>query len=233
MLGQLRFSFLFFVLAPDPADGTAKPSAKTSGGTSSQNPHVTAWGDYAACDPPPASFCSDYSITDAQVVASLSGFAAASWPPASASPTHANYYGDWWQSNVGTNQAVAATYCSPGNPGANQTAVGTAYGGVSHGAVGAGYSLTARGTSPQAMEDYCSAAAQGRNTPPMIGTTHSGSTYYTQEFTRTPATKSRAVISNMVGWAVDGVVIFSPFTGVGSVAPYDETLDTCGGHPAN
>ena len=36
-----------------------------------------------------------------------------------------------------------------------------------------------------------------------------------------------------MGWAVNGVEIYSPFTGISTVAPYDETLDTCHGHPAN
>ena len=64
-----------------------------------------------------------------------------------------------------------------------------------------------------------------------MGTTFT--TQYTQTMSLSTSTKCRSDISNAVGYGVNGVSIFSPFTGINSVAAYDETLDTCNGHPAN
>ncbi|CAD7948052.1 unnamed protein product [Amoebophrya sp. A25] len=208
-----------------------QPPPKPGGnarGASSQNAHVTMWGDYVNCTAPPTGFCADYTISDAQVLASLSGFTTHNSGVLINSTT--NYYGSWWSSNVGTNQAVAATFCTSG-AGASQTAEAKTYSGITFTTGTSDYTLGAQGISAKDMEDYCSAAGL-HNTPPMIGTTFGGTTY-TQAFSKEPSTKSREIITNMVGWAVDGVVIFSPYTGVGTLAPYDETLDTCGGHPAN
>ncbi|CAD7924218.1 unnamed protein product [Amoebophrya sp. A120] len=217
---------LIAVLTPPAyAQPPPKPGGK-AGGASSQNAHVTMWGDYANCTAPPMGFCADYAITDAQVVASLSGFTTHNSGVLNNST--ANYYGSWWTTNVGTNQPIAATFCTSG-AGASQTAEAKSYTGVTFTTGATDYTLAAQGIAAKDMEDYCSAAGS-HNTPPMIGTTSSS---YTQVFSKQPSTKSREIITNMVGWAVDGVVIFSPYTGVGTLAPYDETLDTCGGHPAN
>ena len=90
------------------------------------------------------------------------------------------------------------------------------------------YRLLARSIPTNDVENYCSAA--GGRTPPFIGTDFD--TDYTHTFSFQPSAMSRETISNSVGWAVDGVIIFSPYTGAGTIAPYDETLDTCNGHPA-
>jgi len=89
-------------------------------------------------------------------------------------------------------------------------------------------SVTTHGMANHDMENYCS--AEGGSLPPFLGSTF-GETTYT--ISLTPSNQAWADISNTVGVAINGIVIFSPYTGVGSVAPEDETLDTCSGHPAN
>lgn len=209
-----------------PSGSGTKGSGTT--GSSSQNPHVTDWGDYAICEAPPTGFCADYTITEAKVLDSLSGFT--TYNGRTLAQTSFNYFGDWWQTNVGTNAEVAENFCDDGEPGAGGgTSTVETYSGVTFEATDSEYTLSSEGIPTGDLENYCSVV--GSKTPPLLGTTF-GETY-SQSFTFSPSTKSRESISNSVGWAVDGVVIYSPYTGISTVAPYDESLDTCIGHPAD
>jgi len=58
-------------------------------------------------------------------------------------------------------------------------------------------------------------------------------TEYTQDFTLEPSNTYISDIVNSVGYAVNGVNIYNPFTGIDTIAAEDETLDTCVGHPAD
>eukprot|EP00930_Biecheleria_cincta_P094174 TRINITY_DN8502_c0_g1_i1.p1 TRINITY_DN8502_c0_g1~~TRINITY_DN8502_c0_g1_i1.p1 ORF type:complete len:699 (+),score=66.14 TRINITY_DN8502_c0_g1_i1:54-2150(+) len=200
--------------------GGAPPSESSMSTTS--NVHVT-FGDVTSCVAPA---CADFTIAQSDVIASLSGFT--TYNGGTLATTSINYYGDWWNTNVGTSTAVESDFCISG-AGASQTSSASQFSGVTYTAGSNQYSLGSKSTPNHDCENYCSAA--GGNTPPLIGTTFTNS--YTMTFSMTPSTKSRADISNNVGWAVNGVYIYSPFTGISTVAPYDETLDTCNGHPAN
>jgi hypothetical protein len=222
---------------PPSMQPSGRPSDSSSeyggdvGGTS-QNMHVTDWGDYDAdscADSATNGLCRSYSITSDQVLASLSGFT--TYNGGTLKATSINYYGDFWTS-YGTSTAITDDYCTAPNAGANQTAVVYAYNGVDFATdAGAGtFALSSEGTPAANAEDYC--ANVGGSTPPLIGTNFGVANAVQTTFTLSPQTGSREVISNQVGVAVDGVLIFSPYTGAGSVAPYDESLDTCIGHPA-
>merc|ERR1719454_1086928 len=187
------------------------------------NVHVT-FGDLNPCVTPPFGTCADFTIAEAHVTASLAGFKTGG----SLTTSSINYYGDWWINNVGNDTSVAADFCKDGD-GARQTSTYQNYSGVTYTAGSGQWTMRTASTPAADCENYCSAA--GGMTPAFMGTKFDGS--YTQTFSLTPSSKSRADISNSVGYAVDGVVIFSPFTGIGTVAAYDETLDTCFGHPAN
>jgi len=132
---------------------------------------------------------------------------------------------------------VPSDYCTAG-AGVNQTNDPVAYIGVTYSAGIGTWMLGTPSTPAQDCEDYCSAV--GAKTPDRMGTTFGSS--YIKLFSLSPSSKSRTDISASVGYAVDGVVIFSPYTAYGDckvwchtskIAVYDETLDTCNGHPSN
>jgi hypothetical protein len=191
------------------------------GGTT--NIHVS-FGDRDPCVAPPLGTCADFAITEAQVVDSLAGFT--TYNGSSLTTSSINYYGIWWNT-VGTHTPVAADFCTHGD-GANQTSTSQNYSGVTFVASNGQWIMGTASTPAADCENYCSAA--GGVTPAHMTTTFGSS--YTQNFSLTPSSKRRSDISNSVGYAVDGVVIFSPFTFIKTVAAYDETLDTCLGHPA-
>ena len=89
--------------------------------------------------------------------------------------------------------------------------------------------MTSNSIPNHSIENYCS--AQGGNLPPLIGTDSNKTQTHTA--TRLPSNAYLTPVSNVVGMAVNGVLIFSPFTAVGTVAATDETLDVCSGHQAN
>lgn len=187
------------------------------------NVHVT-FGDLEPCEAPPSGTCADFSITEDQVTDSLAKFREGSLK--TSSPI--NYYGEWWK-NFGTAEPIPGDFCVDGGDGANQTSTLQAYNGVDYTLAHNGQWIMGTYSTPAAdCENYCSAV--GGTTPPHMGTDFD--IRYTPSFSLMPSSKNRQDISNSVGYAVDGVVIFSPFTFIRTVAAYDETLDTCGGHPA-
>lgn len=192
------------------------------------NIHVD-FGDVESCLAPPAGSCGDFRIRVSDVASSLKGFQFNG--EYLVSPT-ANYYGNWWMKHwLNTSTEVPTDFCSHG-AGVVQTAVKKDFTGVllRPGPQGSSlYRLSFESTPHHDIEDYCS--AQGSHLPPFIGTNF-GITY-NEAFSTRPSSRSRSDIANEVGVAVNGVVIFSPFTHIGTVAAYDETLDTCLGHPAN
>eukprot|EP00930_Biecheleria_cincta_P038500 TRINITY_DN2643_c0_g1_i2.p1 TRINITY_DN2643_c0_g1~~TRINITY_DN2643_c0_g1_i2.p1 ORF type:complete len:439 (-),score=31.54 TRINITY_DN2643_c0_g1_i2:158-1393(-) len=198
------------------------PSGGPPSGTSTNNVHVS-FGDVASCVAPA---CADFTISQSEVTASLSGFT--TYNGGTIATPSINYYGTWWKTNVGTSATVAADFCTSG-AGASQTATPTTFSGVTFTASNNQYTLGSYSVPSHDCENYCSAA--GGTTPPLMETTFTQS--YSKTFSMALSTKSRADVSNNVGWAVNGVYIYSPFTGISTVAPYDETLDTCNGHPAN
>jgi len=139
-----------------------------------------------------------------------------------------NEYSSYWEEDVGPDVAIAEGFCSTSeyldNVYVNDDSPFT-YEGPTATTSG---SVTTYGKPNHDIENYCS--AEGTTTPPLMGTDFTESTY---SFSMTPANQAWADISNTVGVAVNGVIVFSPYTGVNTVAPEDETLDTCSGHPAN
>jgi len=160
------------------------------------------------------------------VIASLTGFTTDKGT--SKVTETVRYFGEWWKKNVGVSTEVPTLFCDTGL-GADQTSLSRPFAGVSLTLGNGEYSLQSSSTPHHDVEDYCS--AQGSHTPPLMGTSFGKS--FSHAFDLSPSSKSRGDISNEVGLAVNGVVIFSPFTGVGTIAAYDETLDTCRGHPAD
>ena len=91
-------------------------------------------------------------------------------------------------------------------------------------------SITVNGLPDHTFENY----AQSGILPPLLG---SAATDMEYTLSTEPVYSSDADIFDMgggtYGVAANGVSIFNQFTGIGSVAVTDETVDDCGGHPAN
>jgi len=182
-----------------------RPGSSSSGSTSSaMNVHVT-FGDN--CEG--SSYEMDSSIFVNSFVQSGGTF---------------NYYAEWWENNVGLRAAVAEGFCSTSEYLDNVQS--TSYEFIGPTATTSG-SVTSQGHANHDMENYCS--AEGSHTPPLMQSDFDEVSY---SVSMSPSNEAIGDISNRVGVAVNGIVIFSPFTGAGSVAPEDETLDTCVGHPA-
>lgn len=180
------------------------------------------FGDVSSCTAPK---CDAFGVTAKHVAKSLKGFT--KHKGRSLVTETVQYYGNWWKSTVGVGQEVPENFCISG-AGAGQTSVSKSFTGVTFTAGSGSYTLESASTPHHDVENYCS--AEGSHTPPLIGTDFES--LFSKTFAMAPSSRSRADISNEVGYAVNGVVIFSPFTGIGTVAAYDETLDTCNGHPA-
>jgi hypothetical protein len=193
--------------------------AAQPGGDTGQNVHVT-FGDVADCVAPACgTFSLDYSV----IASAFEPFF-----PASTSDKTFSYCGAWWDENVGTSADVASDFCTNG-AGASQTCSNESYRGVTLALDSDSYTVESYNEPLHEAENYCSVA--GRSTPPLIGSTFDTLQEYT--LTTKPGNQVRSDISNTVGVAVNGVVIFSPFTGISTVAVFDEELDTNIGHPAN
>jgi len=141
-----------------------------------------------------------------------------------ASGTYTNY-DDWWTNNVGANSPVAEGFCETSEYLNSVSGTDFTYNGPVASTDG---SVNYFGMPNHDVENYCS--AEGGDTPPLMGTSASNSNF---NFDLSPANEVTADISNTVGLSVNGIEIFSPFTAISTVAPEDETLDTCTGHPAN
>jgi hypothetical protein len=91
-------------------------------------------------------------------------------------------------------------------------------------------SITVNGLPDHTFENY----AQSGILPPLLGSSETGMEY---TLSTRPTYSSDADIFDMgggtYGVAANGVSIFNQFTGIGTVAVTDETVDDCGGHPAN
>ena len=59
-----------------------------------------------------APTCADFTITEAQVLASLVGFTTQNG--GTIATPNINYYGSWWNTNVGTGVDVASDFCTAG-----------------------------------------------------------------------------------------------------------------------
>jgi len=209
------FLLTAFVLAQPPSggappsDGGAPPDDSGSSSSGGQNFHVT-FGDN--CEGSTYSMDMDVFVN--------------SWYQPSGSETF-NEYSEYWEA-YGTDAAVADGYCDTDTyldgVYANSDSPYTYIGPV---ATTSG-SVEVYGYPNHDTENYCS--AEGTVTPPLMGSDFSTSSY---TFTTTPSNQYVDDISNNVGVAVNGVIVFSPYTGVNTVAPEDETLDVCSGHPAN
>ena len=137
-----------------------------------------------------------------------------------------SYYGDWW-TTFGTSTDVDDGYCDTTAYTDSIYFTTHSFDGVSATESSDGYaSLTSNSVANHDMENYCS--AEGGATPPLIGSGFT--TSYSNDFPLAPSNTYISDISNEVGWMVNGVVIFSPFTGASTVAAEDETLDTCVGY---
>lgn len=91
-------------------------------------------------------------------------------------------------------------------------------------------SITANGLPGHTFENY----ALSGELPPLLGSAESNATY---TMSTAPVYSSEidvfATGGGTVAVAVNGVSLFNQFTGTGTVAVTDETVDDCGGHPAN
>jgi len=198
------------VFSPPPgagSSGAAGGSSSGGGSSGGQNFHVT-FGDN--CDG--GQYTMDTSVF------------VNSWLPTGGSY---NEYSSYWENDVGAGVPVAEGFCSTSSYTDNVYVNDDSpfdYEGPTATTSG---SVTTYGKPSHDIENYCS--AEGTVTPPLMGSDFTTTTY---SFSMTPANQYQGDISNTVGVAVNGVVIFSPYTGVNTVAPEDETLDTCSGHPA-
>jgi len=136
-----------------------------------------------------------------------------------------NYYAEYWVNEVGVATHLAEGFCSTSEYLDN--VYSTPYEFIGPTATSSG-SVTSQGHANHDMENYCS--AEGSETPPLMESDFTETSY---SISMSPSNEAIGDISNTVGVAVNGIVIFSPYTGVNTVAPEDETLDTCVGHPAN
>jgi len=191
---------------PRPSSGSGSGSGSSSGGGSSgQNFHVT-FGDN--CEG--SSYDLDTSIFVNSFVPSGGTY---------------KYYAEYWKNVYGVNKDVPAGFCSTSEYLDNVYSTEFDYVGPTATTSG---SVTALRMANHDMENYCS--AEGTKTPPLMESEFISTTY---SISMTPSNEAIGDIANNVGIAVNGIIIFSPYTGVNSVAPEDETLDTCVGHPAN
>ena len=91
-------------------------------------------------------------------------------------------------------------------------------------------SITANGLPDHEIENYSVAGVL----PPLLGSNATNTGY---EFTTEPIYNADSDVFESGGGtlavAVNSVSIFNQFTGIGTVAVTDETVDDCGGHPAN
>lgn len=91
-------------------------------------------------------------------------------------------------------------------------------------------SITANGLPGHTLENY----ALSGELPPLLGSAESDATY---TMSTAPVYNSEVDVFATGGGtaavAVNGVSLFNQFTGTGTVAVTDETVDDCGGHPAN
>jgi len=136
-----------------------------------------------------------------------------------------NYYAEYWVNKVGVATHLEEGFCSTSEYLDN--VYSTSYEFIGPTATSSG-SVTSQGHANHDMENYCS--AEGSETPPLMESDFTETSY---SISMSPSNEAIGDISNTVGVAVNGIVIFSPYTGVNTVAPEDETLDTCVGHPAN
>ena len=90
--------------------------------------------------------------------------------------------------------------------------------------------ITANGLPDHAVENYSEAGIL----PPLLGSSATNTVY---ELTTEPTYNADSDVFDSGGGtlavAVNSVSIFNQFTGIGTVAVTDETVDDCGGHPAN
>ena len=93
--------------------------------------------------------------------------------------------------------------------------------------------ITMNGLPDHTLENYASSGT----VPPLIGSAETGTSYTlsaSPAFSDEPEFPSPFDSSGgSYGIAANGVSIFNQFTGINSVAVTDETVDNCGGHPAN
>uniref|UniRef100_A0A7R9Z199 YHYH domain-containing protein n=1 Tax=Pseudictyota dubia TaxID=2749911 RepID=A0A7R9Z199_9STRA len=135
-------------------------------------------------------------------------------------------YSSYWSSEVGANQLVSDNYCTQNTPTSQTiTSSGVAF---TPDASCNTFTLDSNSIPNHDVENYCS--AEGSRLPPYIGSAEIFEAYV---YPKRPSNKYIMDTTNVVGLAVNGVHIFSPFTGIDSVATTDETVDTCNGHPAN
>lgn len=91
-------------------------------------------------------------------------------------------------------------------------------------------SITANGLPGHTFENY----ALSGELPPLLGSAESNATY---TLSTSPVYSGESDVFATGGGtaavAVNGVSLFNQFTGTGTVAVTDETVDDCGGHPAN
>lgn len=138
-------------------------------------------------------------------------------------------YGAYFANEIGAGGYVDTSHCDPSTPNATNALTSSGVDFTPAGPSCAVYELESNSVPDHDVEDYCSAA--GSNLPPYIGTLDNYTYDYT--FPKAPSNDYVMETNNVVGVAVNGVAIFSPFTGKGTVAAEDETLDTCNGHPSD
>jgi hypothetical protein len=183
------------------------------------NVHVT-FGDAPNCIAPA---CGRFSLNYTVIESAFAPYFASS-----ASSKTFSYCGAWWATNVGSSNAVASDFCTNG-AGASQTCSNESYHGVTLALVGEGYTIQSYNEPLHEAENYCS--VQGRTLPLTMTSTFNRLREYT--LTTKPGNQVRSDISHQVGVAVNGVLFSSPFTGISTVAVFDEELDTNIGHPIN
>ena len=90
--------------------------------------------------------------------------------------------------------------------------------------------ITANGLPGHTLENY----ALSGELPPLLSSVESNASY---TMTTSPVYSSEVDVfaggGGTAAVAVNGVSLFNQFTGTGTVAVTDETVDDCGGHPAN
>ena len=91
-------------------------------------------------------------------------------------------------------------------------------------------SIVANGLPDHTIENY----SQSGILPPLLGSSETNVTY---SLSASPVYNSDSEVFDSGGGtlavSVNSVSIFNQFTGIGTVAVTDETVDDCGGHPAN
>jgi len=135
------------------------------------------------------------------------------------------YYAPYWKNDFGVATEVEEGFCSTSEYLDHVYSTSFEYVGPTVTSTG---SVISQRMANHEMENYCS--AEGTETPPLMESEFTATAY---TISMTPSNQAIGDISNTVGIAVNGIVIFSPYTGVNTVAPEDETLDTCVGHPAS